>query len=245
MEPNDQTSGCACFAAADLAVLADQRRSAGVRVIADGARAWIAWDGDGIHIVERVLSLPGSVVYERHDGLWFRRGCRLPAFDLPVDREEGVSLSRALVPAFLPPTEAGVKASRPARLCLVAEGEPRETTALRCPLRALARWAETATTAQLSRLRAVHAADEMFVVGAAPPHMGAGVRYWGSAVLSPLGLRPEPALSEASLREALGIAPRDLLVLETDGFETIPHDALRPLTRAGVRLLWEREARPQ
>lgn len=245
MERDEPISGCACFAATELPVLADLRRETRLRVVAEGARVWVTWEGDGDPIRERILALPGSEVFERRDGLWFRRGCRLPCFGLPVERDEGVSLSRALVPDVLSLTDEPEQRPRPLALCLVAEERFRETAAVRCSLRALAAWAETATSAQLGRMRAAYAGDEVLLLGQSPPCFRAGRRYWGVGVLTPLGLRPEPALGEAALREALGIARGDLLVLESDGYEIVPGAALSPVTRAGVRLAREQEARAE
>jgi hypothetical protein len=241
---NDAAACCACIAAADLGALADLRRDGAVRVVADDRRAWVVWPGSNPALLLRLLALPGSRLYQRRDGLWFAHGCILPSFEPPVDRDEGVSLARALVPEPLRPSSTAPAAPEPARLALVLDDHPRDAVALRCPLGVLAAWAETATSAQLDKLRAATAAGEAWVVGTPLPPVRGGVRYWGNDVLVPLGLRPDPALADCALRSALGIGAGSLLVLETDGFDTIPRAALTAVTRAGVRLAWEQEAPP-
>jgi hypothetical protein len=99
----------------------------------------------------------------------------------------------------------------------------------------LARWAELAGTAELAALEAARADDEVLIRGRKLPAI-AGQRYWGDRLLAPLGFRPEPGLPEAALRRALGVAESEIVVLELDGFETIPCAALQPLGRARVRL---------
>ena len=49
------------------------------------------------------------------------------------------------------------------------------------------------------------------------------------------GWRPEPALSENVLAEALGLGD-DFAVFTPEGVEVVPATAFGPLTRAGVRL---------
>ena len=61
-------------------------------------------------------------------------------------------------------------------------------------------------------------------------------RYWGEAVLVPLGLRPEPNLPESALREALAVGEGDILLLDAGRVEVVPGSVFRPLTRAGLLL---------
>jgi len=243
MLPDDVASGCVRFAIADLAVLAGLRTEVNIRVFCSDARVWVMWEGDDAGVVQRVLPLPGAQVYERRDGLWFRRGCRLPSFDVPSAPEESIPLSRALVPAPVMPVEANAQDVRPVQLTLVRDERPRAATALRCSLDVVAAWSERATTAQLGALSAAYAGEEVLITGRRLPSVADGRRYWGSGVLTPLGFRPEPALGETALRSALGVAAADLLILEDGGFEAVPYDALRPLSRAGVRLARERRGR--
>jgi hypothetical protein len=61
-------------------------------------------------------------------------------------------------------------------------------------------------------------------------------RFWGSAVLTPLGYRPDPSLPESALREALAISEDEMLLWGHDSVEIIGRRAFTLLTRAGVRL---------
>jgi hypothetical protein len=228
-----------------MAALAAFRRDPEVRVVADGAYAWVVWGETGAGVRERVLALPGSNVYERREGQWFERGRRLPSFGLPVDRADGLPLASAVIPEPLRSApEAAPRGMDGVGLELVNDGRPRETSALRCRLGALAGWVEWATTAQLGRIRAAVCGEEVLLTGRSLPAIAGAFRYWGVDVLAPLGFRPEPALGEAALREVLGVAEGDLLVLGGGGFETVPRAVLRPLSRAGVRLARAREGRP-
>lgn len=237
MSATDGWTGCASIAVSDLAALAEYRRSAEIRVICNGPHAWVAWEETAAGIIERLRSLPGSEVYERRDGLWFRTGCRLPAFGLPRDWAESISLSRAIVPGQFRPIEVGSSPPvQPLHLQLVTEQFPHATSALRCSLEALAAWAERATTGPLGDVQAACAEDDVFLTGHALPSLAGAVRYWGRDVFVPLGLRAEPSLSEPALRAVLRVEAGAFLILDRDGFDTVPRTALRPLTRAGIRL---------
>jgi hypothetical protein len=58
-------------------------------------------------------------------------------------------------------------------------------------------------------------------------------------VLIPLGQRPEPELPSGAIREALGIAVDELLLMTDAAAEVISKAVLRPLTRAQIRLALE------
>jgi hypothetical protein len=68
------------------------------------------------------------------------------------------------------------------------------------------------------------------------PAIQEGRRYWGSDILIPMGCRAEPELADRALRQAVGAGPDELVVLDDEGPELIPHQAFRPLSRAGLRL---------
>jgi hypothetical protein len=89
-------------------------------------------------------------------------------------------------------------------------------------------------------LLAARAGGEVLLVGERLPPVP-GTRYWGRDVLAPLGWRPEPALGEAVLREALGLGEDELALLVEGGFEVVPRAALAPLTRGGSRRAAEGE----
>src|SRR5262249_49852387 len=127
-------------------------------------------------------------------------------------------------PAVGPPVPLGV----------VPDDRHRPTTALRTTLTALAGWADAATTARLARLQAARRGGAVWLLGPELPHLP-GERFWGGAVLVPLGFRPDPDWPAAALREAAGVAADEVLVLTADAAEAIPRPAFRPLTRAAVR----------
>ena len=66
-----------------------------------------------------------------------------------------------------------------------------------------------------------------------------GERFWGESVLVPLGQRLDPELPSDAIREALGIAADELLLLTGAAAEVISTAALWPLTRAQIRLALE------
>jgi hypothetical protein len=106
-----------------------------------------------------------------------------------------------------------------------------------CPLADLAVWAEQATSRQLSGLLAAWCPPgEVLLLGERLPPLPAGQRFWGGAVLLPLGFRADPDLAEDALREALGLEGGAVGVLTDQGLEVVEHAAFAPLTRAGVRL---------
>jgi hypothetical protein len=127
------------------------------------------------------------------------------------------------------------------RLGLAREGRERPATALCCPLAELDRWAEGATARRLTTLEAAYCpapggAARVLLLGERLPPLAGGERFWGRAVLAPLGWRPEPALGEAALRAALGLKDEEIALLRPEGVEVVPRAAFRPLTRAGIRL---------
>ena len=240
MNPHLDAPCCARLPLPALAALADLRRVPGIVVTTVGEHAWVRWGPGDEAVLRRVMPLPGSELYTRRDGLWYRIGAHLPAFGLPVeDEDRGVPLDRAVVPDRVEALAPDVRAPVKARLGLVRDDRARGSSALLCELGALARWADSATTAQFGPLTAAWSGDEVLVRGEKLPAVAAGTRFWGVLVLVPLGFRPEPDLPEAALRGALGTGEEALLVLSDEGGEEVPLAAFRPLTRAGVRLARE------
>jgi hypothetical protein len=220
-----------------LAVLAGLRREPGISVILEGDRAWVLWEPGTVAVLRRVLPVPGVELFVRREGHWHRHGRRLPASGLPEALAgEAVPLHRAVTPVPIRAIPPGPTAPPPARLGLVRDDRVRPATALRCALEELGRWAETATTAEIRALRAARAAECVMVRGARLPALAGGERFWGDRVLVPLGFRAEPDLPESALRAALHVADDALLVLEAEGFEAVPREALRPLSRSSLRL---------
>jgi hypothetical protein len=219
--------------AASLAALAGLRCHPGVTVSFVGDRAWLRWPDGDEEVLRQVLAVSGVELYEHHDGFWHRHGQALPAFDLPAEGEP-LPLFRVLVPA---PVEAEATPDRPGPvpLRLVRDDRPRPTSALWCAAPDLGPWADRAPQAELGAVRAARCGDDVLLVGSRLPPLP-GVRLWGGRVLVPLGFRPEPALPDGALREALRVAADEVAVLGEEGVDVVPDEALVPLTRAGVRL---------
>src|SRR5207302_880885 len=145
-------------------------------------------------------------------------------------------LHDVLTPAPVRPLPPPVPDLRPVPLALAADDRPRPTTAVAYDLATLGAWADTVPAARLAALRAAHCGGRVLVLGRRLPLLPAGERFWGERVLVPLGYRPEPALPEAAVRAALGLAEDELLLMRPGNAEVVPGSALRPLTRAGLRL---------
>jgi MoxR-vWA-beta-propeller ternary system domain bpX2 len=262
---------CASMRADDLRVLADLRGRVELRVLLAGDRAWLCWPADMEMIPEvlvgRILPLEGVELFTERDGLWYRLGEHLPAFNVPFrDGVDGDLLDRLLIPGKL-------SAQRPERqfsdaLCAGLVRDDREVfrpaTALRCSLPVLCVWAEQATSFQLASLQGAwrvasdgekdeDAIADAFLLGAAGelPLLPESVRYWGTDLLIPVGFRADPDLPEGTFRRVVGAGPGDLVVLDEAGFELIARNAFKPLYRGGIRLArggfsrpWPREGSP-
>jgi hypothetical protein len=226
---------CACISANCLPLLAGLRVRGDVRVRLEGQTAWVYWLAGNHDVLHRVLAVGGAELFECRGGRWYRPGRHLPSFTVPDD-----AAARPLVGLLTPAPVAGATAPavvRPLPLRLVRDSRPRPARALCCRLKELAGWAELATTRQLAALEA--AVDEegrVLVLGERLPPLAGGDRYWGQRLLLPLGWRAEPSLAEDVLREAVGLGPDQVGLLTQAGLEAVDRSALRPLTRAAVRL---------
>jgi MoxR-vWA-beta-propeller ternary system domain bpX2 len=177
---------CASIPVEDLAVLADLRREAGIRVTLAQGRAWVSWDdGPGAEVMQRMLvgrllPLPDVEIFARRDGRWYRPGQYLPAFDLPIgDGSQGTSLDRVILPRPLTMQQPGGDAPLPVRIRIVADDSerPRPAAAVRCLLADLAEWAQWAPSEWIESLSGAwcEASDsnpvraEVLVIGPADP----------------------------------------------------------------------------
>ncbi len=217
-----------------LAALAPVRHRDGVRVVPAGAAVWVRWPAGRADVVRCLLPVPGVEFFTRRAGLWVRFGRLVPTDIAPPD--DGVPVAAALVPARFEPLAPEVVAGPPVALTVVRGGTPKPTAALACALDALAKWADTATTAELVAVRSARCGDRAVLLGDRLPAIAGALRYWGDGVLVPVGFRPDPDLPEVVLREAAGVSAAELLLLDESGAEAIPRAAFEPLTRAGVRL---------
>ncbi len=235
---------CAAILPAEsLPVLGPLRACPGIRVALQDRVAVVRWD-PGLEDVLRVLiAQPGVQLFETRSGLWYRPGSGLPAFEMSLALDSGAfqPLDRVLVPRPIQSEQARSFEAKPAQIRLRPDIHPRPTQALRTTLEALARWADHAPTADFQGLSAATSNNEILLVGHRLPPIPASERFWGKLVLVPLGWRPDPPLSEDAFRSALGVDASELLLVESDGIETIPLLAFEPLSRSSVRLA--REAR--
>jgi hypothetical protein len=225
---------CARIPLGSLGALAALRAREDVRCATDGTNAWLHWRaGDG-EVLIAVLAIQGSVLFERgDDGEWRRAGERLPgeavlAASRPLREFIELPAIDAVAPAPL--------ALAPAKVRLVAADAMHATSAALAPLAAVAKWAETATTAQLESLLAARAGELVLLFGERIPLLEGAERFHGERVFAPLGKKIVPALGEADLAAALGAREDELVFVREGAVEIVPERALRPLTRASVRL---------
>jgi hypothetical protein len=240
----------------DLPRLGELRDRSEIRVSIAGDRAWIRWQPESAVmldiLIKWILPLPGVELFTERDGRWYRWGEQLPAFGVLVpDDSRAIPLERILLPRpvsaqrpeSVPPARMRFGVTRDQRC------ESRSATALCCRLSELHAWAGQATSAQFAGLRAAWTEGsvgqpreaEVLVLGrhGVLPASRAGVRFWGTDVLVPLGFRTDPDLAEPALKSVVGAGPHDLVVLRPDGFELIARAIFKPLCRAGVRLAWD------
>lgn len=235
MKPRHPLDACraARLPLAGLVTLAPLRASGGVQVIVDDP-AWLTWDAPRPDVIAALLAVPGVELFEPRDGRWFRPGDRLPAFDVPRPGDP-VPLDRAVIPAPFAATEPGDRELKRVPLRLERSDIPRPTSAVRCLLKVLAAWADAATTAEISAVKAARCGDIAWLLGSRLPALPGAERFWGDRVLIPLGFRAEPDWPEAAVREAANVGPDELLVLTEGGTEAVPTEAFRLLTRGAIR----------
>src|SRR5439155_22069142 len=131
------------------------------------------------------------------------------------------------------PTRPEAVLGPPVELRIGRGGEVKPATALACAIRELVKWTDTAMTAELAAVRAARCGDRAILLGPRLPAIPCATRYWGESVLVPVGFRPEPDLPPAALREAAGVQPDEILLLDEAGADVLPRAAFEPLTRAG------------
>ncbi len=216
-----------------LSALAFLRIKGGVHVVVDDP-AWVQWEGERPEVVAALLAVPGAEFFEPHDGQWSAVGSRLPAFDLPI-AGEATPFDRVVVPAPFAPIEPEMSEPRRVPLRIVRSDIPRSTSAIRCSIVALQVWADSASAAEITALKAAHFGNEAWLLSKTLPAIAGALRFWGERVLIPLGWRTEPAWPESALREAAAAGPDEILVVIEDATEAIPTNAFRPLTRAAIR----------
>lgn len=231
---------CACLPTAALPLLARLRTEAGVQVARTDRYAWVRWHAGDDEVLRVVMPIHGAELFRLHDGCWHRFGQVLPAFDFPSELEYQ-PLAHVLFPAPVTPTPPPSTALSPIRLTLQRDDRPRRTTGTLCSLAALAAWSDTVPTDRLTSLQAIHHGDHALVLGNNVPLLPASERFWGRAVLIPLGYAPDPALPESALTQAAGLRDEEFLLWRLEQAEVIEQALLAPLTRAGLRLAMRKE----
>ena len=243
MTPHDWSAVTA--ARLPSACLAAVRHRPDVRVSLTGdGYAWVQWPAGPLadETVSALRPASGIEFFARHADGWRRFGSRLPAGVRPPEAA-GRVLAEVLTFAPLNPRPANTIALARVGVVLVREVIPRPATALRCTLRQLRAWADSATTKQFAGLRVAFAGDDALVLGTLPP-IARAQRYWGDAVRLPLGYALRPALGPASVRELLQAAAGDHVFWHTDGVDVVPDAAFGPASRAGIRLAAETGVSP-
>jgi hypothetical protein len=226
-----------CFASLPedaMPFLAEVRCLEGVEVMVQDRRAWVRWPAGNEAVLRCLLPVPGVELYVSRHGLWFRPGANLPSFEVP-DLSPVRPLVQVLTPAPIQPVPPAPVSWVAEQLRLVRDTRPRSATALYCDLRLLTRWAETATSAALSRLEGACLGDKVLVRGQRLPPLADAERFWGCRVLIPLGFRQEPDWAESALAEALGLGSGELILLRSGSAVVVPENVLGRLCRASVR----------
>lgn len=218
-----------------LAALVSVRGREGVRVTVLGESAWVTWSSGAEAVAACLRPVRGVEFFSQRGGVWFRFGAKVPTSDGPPS-ETGRPLEAVLVPAKFTPIPPSPTIASRLPVTLVRGGLPQPVTALACRVAELEAWADTATTRELAAVTAARCGDRAILRGKTLPTIPSTARFWGEAVLIPLGFRCEPDVSAATLRAAVGAVDEELLVLTESATEILPLMAFAPLTRAGVRL---------
>jgi hypothetical protein len=235
------------FPAQSLVALGPVRDRADVRVYLGGPVIWARWPVGLGAVVHCLLPVPGVEFFSARGEGWSRFRSRLPCVDQPP-AGDGLPVAAVLSPAPLVPSQPVGPVPMPLRLGIARGGPPRSVTAMTCRTVDLVRWADTATTAELTAVRAACAGPRALLLGQRLPSVPDGGRFWGQDLLVPVGFRPDPDLPAAVVRSAVGASAEEIVLLQETGADVVPRGAFAPLTRAGVRLaarsLGVEEARP-
>jgi MoxR-vWA-beta-propeller ternary system domain bpX2 len=218
-----------------LHVLAPIRNSSDIRVHVTGDIAWVVWPAGRTEVARRLLSVPGVELFVRREARWFRFRSRLPTAAAPPSGD-GATLTALLLPARFEPIAPQNTALQSIEIRIVRGGQPKPATALTCLITDLGKWAETATTKELSAVKAARSGSRAVLLGAKLPPVPGAVRYWGDELMVPIGFRVVPDLPAGTIREAIGVATDEIALLDSSGAERIPRAAFETLTRAGLQL---------
>jgi len=228
-------AAAALLPTAGLAALAGLRCRDDVRIVVHGERAWATWPPGETSVWRALLAAPGIQFFERRGDQWHELGYHLPRFDVPFPGEPR-RLDALIFPAPIEPVPPRLVMITPVQLGIVPGESPRPTTALRAKFVDLMPWIDAAPSAELQACRGATCGDQVLLRGPRLPTLPRAERFWGQRVLAPVGMRPDPDLPEAALREAADVALDELLILTQRGAEAIAESLLQPLTRAALRI---------
>jgi MoxR-vWA-beta-propeller ternary system domain bpX2 len=221
--------------ASALGRLAALRAHHGVEAALHDRELWVRWTPGDDDVARALLPLPGCRLYGRQAGRWHAFGQALPAFDVPEELRFQ-PLAQVIFPAPVQTLSAAAFQVASAALTLRADETYRPTVALQCSLDLFLPWADSQPSRVLARYHAAIQGRRLIVLGKKLPWLEPGERFWGQSVLTPIGYRWRPRLAEADLRQALGVAESDLLVLRQDRGEIIARDSFGYLTHAALRI---------
>jgi hypothetical protein len=218
-----------------LVALSPLRNRPNIRINLQKDTAWVRWSADGGDLIRCLLPVPGVEFFTCRSGTWFRFRSLLPTTETPPEGN-GISVAAVLVPSSIEPVQPDTIVLTPVQLSVVRCSEPRPTSALVCSIQDLQKWADMATTAEISMVKGARADGIAILLGSHLPSIFRATRYWGDEVFVPIGFRPEPDLPAAALRMVVGTEADELVFLDDEGVRVVPRKAFEPLTRAGIRL---------
>ena len=230
--------GAVLLPASGLPALSAFRTDRTIRVQTHADGFWVAWPSPIPGLTEALLAVVGSVGFREVEGEWYPLGSRLPRAGLPPSTAV-LAPDRVIVPEGLDPRGAAPEVRRiaPVGWSLVASDRPTTATALIADIGAVLAWVMTVSNRHLLGIRAASNDGKLLLLGPDLPLIPGCVRYSGERLLVPLGMRPEPNLSEEYYLLAAGVEAGDRLIAGETGLQRLADDALMPLTRAGLRSL--------
>jgi hypothetical protein len=223
------------FQAVHLEALSPLRDRANVRIHIQRETAWVRWSGDNNDVMPHLLPIPGVEFFALRSGSWFRFRSLLPAVEKPPD-DDGLPLSSVLFPRSFTSVQPETNDWPPVGLSIVRSAEPKPASALVCTINDIQKWADSATTSEIAKVKGTRANGKAILLGSQLPSIANATRYWGDTVFVPLGFRPEPDLPPKALQTVVGANIDELVFLNKEGAMIVPRKVFEILTRAGIRL---------
>lgn len=212
------------------------RLRAGLEVCAAGDGLWVRGPVLDDELARALRGLPGAERFRvDSQGRLTRIGRRLPSGNLPAG--PWTPLATWIAPKVQPVLRAAPATAVPhAPVTLVRDENPGEPGALLCDLDDWSAFALACAEVRLRGLKFACSDDGALVVGLpVPPVRGQRLVDRGG-VLVPCGHAWEPAVDAAELREVLGAATGDLVLLTEAGCDVIEAPAFVRASRSAVRL---------